>query len=91
MAKKIIKLAENAEMTLEEAKIWRASLPVPEKKRSEKEKRNAFKIFWAKEKKKYNKAKNLEEVVWLHLKAMKMDEPERFDEGLAHFGLKKVK
>jgi len=88
MAKK--NLEPKKEMSLEEAKAWRASLSSPDKKLSDKEKRDAFKIFWAQEKRQYSKAKNLEEILWLHLKAIKMDEPEQFSKGLEHFGLKKV-
>lgn len=81
----------NKEMTLEEAKAFRASLAKPqEKKMTEQEKREAFRIFWTQEKKKYGKAKDLESILWTHLQAVKMDQPEKFEAGLAHFGLKKI-
>ena len=80
------------EMTMEEAKAYRASLYKPEaKKLSEAEKRDLFRVFWAQEKYKYGKAKDLESILWAHLKASKHDEPENFDKGLAHFGLKKIR
>lgn len=80
------------EMTLEESKAFRASLyREPKKALSEKEKRMQFKLFWAKEKKKYKNGKSLEEILWLHLKNTKQDEPTNFEEGLRHFGLKKIK
>ncbi len=79
------------EMSPEESKAYRASLYKPSKKAlSENEKREAFKIFWAQEKKKYKKSKELEEILWLHLQTIKMDEPEKFAEGLKNFGLKKL-
>jgi len=84
--------APQEDMTLEEAKAYRASLYKPtEKILSEKQKRNEFKLFWAKEKKKYKNGRALEEVIWLHLKNTKQDEPASFEKGLAHFGLKKIK
>lgn len=80
------------EMTLEEAKAYRASLYKPiVATLSDQEKRESFRIYWAQEKYNYGKTKELEEVIWLHLKAMKMDEPEQFEKGIEHFGLKKVK
>ena len=82
----------NQEMTLEEAKAFRASLaPAAPKPMSDKAKREAFRIFWAQNKKRYSKAANLENILWLHLQAIKMDEPSKFIDGLNHFGLKKVK
>ena len=83
---------ENKEMTLEEAKAFRASLYKPEaKKFSDQEKREAFRLFWAQNRKMYGKSKDLESIIWLHLKAVKMDEPEKFEDGVKHFGLKKLK
>lgn len=82
---------ENKEMTMEESKAFRASLYKPEEKiLSEQEKRESFRLFWAQNRKKYGKSKNLESIIWLHLKTMKMDEPEKFEDGMNHFGLKKI-
>lgn len=81
---------EQKSMTLEEARKYRASLYVPKEiELSEEEKREQFRVFWAKERNKYKKGKELEEILWLHLKAIKMNEPEKFEEGLKNFGLKK--
>jgi hypothetical protein len=83
---------ENKEMTAEEAKAFRASLYKPEVRvLTEKEKREQFRVFWTKSKRKFGKGKDLEEIVWLHLKSSKMDEPEKFEAGCKHFGLKKIK
>jgi hypothetical protein len=83
---------EKREMSAEEAKAYRASLARPESRSlSENEKREAFRVFWAKSKRQYGKAKDLEQILWVHLKAVKMDQPEKFEAGLKHFGLKKVK
>lgn len=80
------------EMSLEEARAFRASLykPVP-RPLSDSQKREAFRIFWASNKSKYGKAKTLEKALWLHLTTIGMNSPEKFADGLANFGLKKVK
>jgi hypothetical protein len=92
LAKKEKAQMENKEMSAEEAKAFRASLYKPEpRKLSDQEKRESFRQFWVMNRKKYGKAKNLENVVWLHLKSMKMDEPAQFEAGVSHFGLKKLK
>lgn len=91
MAKKDKMKEEVVEMTSEEARAARAAkhaaLP---KKSSEQEKREAFRLFWAQEKSRYGKDKGLESILWLHLKAMDMDSPEKFEAGILHFGLKKL-
>lgn len=80
----------SVEMTLEEAKAWRASLHKPSPRvLSEDEKREAFRIFWAGQKAKFGKGKALEKAIWLHLKSIGMNSPEQFEQGLANFGLKK--
>lgn len=80
------------EMSMEEAKALRASLYTRKPKPlTESEKREQFRMFWAREKRKYDRPKNLEPVLWLHLKAAKLDSPEQFEAGMKSFGLKKVK
>lgn len=79
------------EMTADEAKAFRASLYRPEvRSLTDQEKREAFRVFWAQSKKKYGKSKDLEDIIWAHLKSTKMDEPAQFEDGLKHFGLKKL-
>lgn len=86
------KKEKNSEMSLQEARAYRASLYKPQvEKLTEQEKREQFRLFWAKEKSKYGKSKDLEDILWLHLKSSKLDEPEKFEDGLKHFGLKKVR
>ena len=90
MAKKEIKV--NKEMTTEEARAFRASLyKTTVEAISDKEKREQFRLFWAKERKAYGNPKGLEEILWVHLKASKLDSPEQFEAGLKHFGLQKVR
>lgn len=79
------------EMTLDESKAYRASLaPKDDKKLEDHEKREQFRLFWAENKYKYGKAKDLENILWVHLKSAKLDAPEDFEAGLTHFGLKKI-
>lgn len=78
-------------MSLAEARAYRASLYKPAKKElSDEEKRDSFKMFWARSKRSYGNPKNLEQVLWLHLKATGNDEPEKFESGISHFGLKRI-
>ena len=81
--------ADSQEMSLEEAKAWRTSLGSKKRELSNQEKQKAFRLYWAQEKYKFGKGKDLEHVLWLHLKATKQDEPEQFENGLKHFGLQK--
>ena len=79
------------EMTIEEARAYRASQYRPKAPiLSDREKREKFRIFWAQERAKYGKSKNLEEILWTHLTAAKLNAPEMFEEGIRHFGLKKL-
>ena len=84
---------QKQEMSFEEAVAFKASLYKPEKKSlSLREKREQFRIFWAKSRKKYpTKAEKIEQVIWLHLVATKNDDPENFEQGLKNFGLKGIK
>jgi hypothetical protein len=91
MAKKA-EIIASQDMTAEESRAYRASLYKPVKKiLSSQEKREAFRLFWALQKAKYGKKKDLESILWLHLKSSKLDEPEQFEDGLRHFGLKKIR
>lgn len=93
MAKEFKNSKEAAmEMTLEEAKAYRASLyKFTPRAMSEDEKRELFRIYWASQKATYGKGKALEKSIWLHLKTIGMNSPEQFEQGLSNFGLKKVK
>jgi hypothetical protein len=77
-------------MSLEEARAYRASLHKPTPKvLTEAQKREAFRVWWAGHKKTYSKSKVMEKALWLHLKSTGMDSPEKFEEGIFHFGIKK--
>ena len=56
---------------------------------TEQEKKEAFRAYWAISRKLYNKEKDVEDILWAHLKAIDCDSEELFDEGVADFGLKK--
>lgn len=91
MAKQDFKEKRDEQMSADEARKYRAALYKPEQKKlSLREKREAFRVWWAQEKSKYGMSKDLEEVLWLHLEAVKMNEPDKFENGVNHFGLKKV-
>lgn len=83
---------EAPEMTAAESRAYRASLaPAIEQTLSDEDKREAFRIFWAQAKAQYGKSRDLEEILWLHLKTIKMDKPEQFEAGISHFGLNKIR
>lgn len=83
---------ESIEMSLEQARAYRASLHKPQPiVLTNDQKREAFRIFWAGHKAKYSKSKVMEKALWLHLKTIGMDDPENFEKGIFNFGLEKVK
>jgi hypothetical protein len=86
------KVEEVKEMSLEEARKWRASLAKAAAPAILKEEqvREAWRLYWAQEKSKWANSKDLEHIIWLHLKAVAMAVPSRFEEGIKHFGLKKI-
>jgi hypothetical protein len=82
---------QSSGMTLEEAKAFRASLAkTTTKPLNQKQKRDAFKVYWTQNKKKYGMTGKLEHVLWLHLVATQNDSPANFEAGLKNFGIKKV-
>jgi hypothetical protein len=50
--------------------------------------REEFRKYFVGLKRKLNLAPELENVLWLHLKAMGMDKKDKFNEGVMHFGYK---
>jgi hypothetical protein len=79
------------EMTKEQAQEFRESLfESSETELSENEKREQFRIFWAQNKSKYGKTKEMENVIWLHIKSAKLNNPEDFKAGIKHFGLSEI-
>ena len=85
-------MVKKSEMNRQEAEEFKASLyKEPVKVLSEKQLREEFRIFWAKVKKAYGKSKELEPILWLHLKSAKLTDPKDFQAGIENFGLKKIK
>lgn len=52
----------------------------------EKVEREAFRKFFAKIKGKLKLEKDMEKVIWLHLKATGFDKKDKFEKGIKHFG-----
>ena len=50
--------------------------------------REDFKKYFIKLRRKLNLNSQLEEVIWLHLKAIKMASQDKFDDGVRNFGYK---
>jgi hypothetical protein len=51
--------------------------------------REAFRKYWALNKQSFKQSKDVEEIVWLHLKAIKHNTPDLFEQGVINFGFKK--
>ena len=56
--------------------------------KKEKEKREEFRTYFIRLKRKLNLDAYLEDIIWLHFKAAGFDEKEKFDDGVRHFGYK---
>ena len=50
--------------------------------------REEFRKFFVKTKRKLGLENKMEEIIWLHLKAIKHDRPEKFEDGVVNFGYK---
>jgi len=50
--------------------------------------REEFRKYFVGLKRQLNLGPELENVIWLHLKAISMDKKEKFNEGVTHFGYK---
>lgn len=81
--------AENIQEKLESARQAELRSLKMDNDMTEQEKKETFKAYWARSRKMFDKEKEIEEVLWAHLKAIGCDSEELFDEGIANFGLKK--
>jgi hypothetical protein len=89
MAKKDKKKEETEAEKIAKARKKRLALAAnkaPAKEKSDN--REDFRKYFIKLAKKLNLDKSLEEICWAHLKAIKHDKKELFDEGIRHFGYK---
>jgi hypothetical protein len=48
--------------------------------------REEFRLFFIRIKKSLGISSNLEEIIWLHFKSCGFDRPEKFEDGIKHFG-----
>lgn len=51
--------------------------------------REAFRQYWALNKQSFKQSNDVEEIVWAHLKSTGHDQPDKFEQGVVHFGFKK--
>jgi hypothetical protein len=101
MAKEDKKLSREAQIDdlqqrLAEGRALRLKLSQTKNKKetfTEKELRTKFEEYWNLNKAKFTEksSKELEEVLWFHLKSSGYSSPEKFEEGIVHFGYKPVK
>ena len=92
MATKKDKKTSDIQKKLEEAKQLRLEQAERLKKpitASDKDNKNAFEDFWTQNRKAYGADRELGKILWLHLKAIKHDSPEKFEEGIKNFGINK--
>ncbi len=94
MSKKKLSRDEQIEIVQEkisEARSAKLALIESRKKinKNEEESRVKFQEFWALNKIKYNTQKDIEPILWAHLKAAGFTTPEKFEAGIENFGLKK--
>jgi hypothetical protein len=71
---------------LKEAKQKRELLK--KQKEQKEDSRELFRKYFLKLSKKLTLEAYLEEVLWLHLKSIKCDSSEKFEQGIKHFGYK---
>ena len=64
------------------------SLLAEKKEPKEEEIREEFKQYFTKLKRKIGLTSDLEQIIWLHLKASGFDKKEKFSAGVRHFGYK---
>jgi len=67
----------------------RQAVPAVRSNLAEAKAKEAFSNYWAAARRVYDRPRELEDVLWAHLKATGNDRPEAFEAGLQHFGLKK--
>jgi len=64
-------------------------VPTPTGRYGDYKAKEIFCAWWASERRKYDRPKELEDVLWAHLKSIGCDKPELFGKGIEHFGLRK--
>jgi predicted urease superfamily metal-dependent hydrolase len=79
------KLAAARQLRLEQAE----KLGKAEAKKEVKDHKEEWSNYWTKNRKAYGESKEIGEIIWLHLKAIGCDKPEKFEEGIKNFGINK--
>lgn len=59
-----------------------------QEKKAQDASRDEFRIYFVELKRKLNLAPEIEDVMWLHLKAIGMNQKDKFNDGVRHFGYK---
>lgn len=84
--KKVLSLEEKIIIAREKRRLIHESSLA--KKIQSEDSREEFRKFFIKIKSKLNLDKDMEEVLWLHLKSSGFDKKELFEKGIKHFGYK---
>jgi len=82
-------MAKKIDDALKKAKELRRKNYEASLKSVESSSKEDFRVFFSQSKNKLNLDPKLEEIIWLHFKAAGFDKKDKFEEGLAHFGIKK--
>lgn len=78
----------SVEQKLKNARERRIKLAGLTVKKVEEGTREEFRKYFTRIKRQLNLASDLEEVIWLHLKASGFDKKDKFEQGINHFGYK---
>ena len=82
---------EDVKAILDEARQKRIELAAKlEQKKEKQDHYSEFQDWWNLNKNSFQKSKDFEQILWLHLKAIKCDTPDKFLQGVENFGLKRV-
>jgi hypothetical protein len=89
MSSKKDKKTQDIQQKMDEAKKMRLSMLEAKgpKKPLDSDSYKEFEKFWARNRKSYGADRSLLNVIWSHLKAISCDKPDKFEEGIKHFGL----
>jgi hypothetical protein len=82
---------EGLRTTLETERLSRSKKDNEISNLPEVKRRQSFQEYWTSARRSFGRPeRELEDILWAHLKAIKCDVPSKFEEGVAHFGLRKI-
>jgi len=94
MARRKSEESKSRERTVQEklelARQMRLAMAASKRPRAEKasgDAREKFRSYWALNRRKYGRPRELEETLWAHLASIGATSEDRFEDGLRHFGL----